>query len=174
VADVSGTLKLGFDGLAAQQQRLDERVRDFIRAEQDKYRGVKWMRLPMLQGVVTAAGISLGENIGGGEGYQDVVAPDQGYAWSVRRLMVAGLTYGASPDVVNIYRSSSNQQGGFLWQLNGNSPGTTFGKGQITLMPGDSLTVVNQGTVTAAVGTLITVSGELICVPAEMLAKLLL
>jgi hypothetical protein len=169
--DVAATLKLGFDGLGGKLDGLDKMASDLLMAERDRYRGVKWMRLPLLQGLVTASGISIGENIGAGEGQQQRVAPDEGYAWSIRRLCVTGLTFGATPDVVNIWRSSSAQQGGFLWQLNGNSPGSTFGVGEITLFPGDSLAVVSQGTVGAAVGTLITISGEGVSTPAEMFAK---
>jgi hypothetical protein len=172
MADVAATLKLGFDGLGTKLDRMNDRL---IAAdiEREKVLGVKWMRLPLLQGTVTATGISLGENTGAGQGYQQKVGPDEGYGWRITRLCIAGLTYGTTPDVVNIFRTSANQQGGFLWQLNGNSPGSTFGKGQITLGPGDTLTVVNQGTVTASVGTLITLSGELISVPAEMLGKII-
>jgi hypothetical protein len=172
--DASAQLKVGFDGLGQQVGHISRMTEDFIRAEHDKYRGVKFMRLPILQGLVTASGISLGENVGAAEGYQDRVAPDEGYAWSIRRLCITGLQFGTTPDVVNIFRSSSAQQGGFLWQLNGNSPGSTFSRGEVTLFPGDSLAVVNQGTVGAAVGTLITVSGEVTNIPAEMFGKLLI
>jgi len=174
MVDVSAKLAASLDGVQSSVNSVDQRVKDYITAEHDKSRGVKWMRLPVLQGLVTAAGINLGENTGAGEGNQQRVAPDEGYAWSLRRIIVAGLAFGATPDVVNLFRSSSQQQGGLLWQFNGNNFGYAWGKGQVTLMPGDSLTVASVGAVTAPVGTLITVSGELVSVPAEMLAKLLL
>ena len=173
MADISARLSASLDGLQQSHEHGNRIFEDFVAAERDRYRGVKWMRIPALQGNVTAAGINLGENVGGAEGFQDRVAPDEGYAWSIRRVIVAGLAAGATPDVVNLYRSSSGQQGGLLWQFNGNNFGYTFGKGQMTLMPGDSMTLVSVGAVTAAVGTLITVSGEAVNVPAEMLGKLL-
>jgi len=172
MADITATLGLKLDGIGGTLKEMKNRqLAEAL--ERDKLRGVKWMRLPLLQGTVTASGINLGENTGAGQGYQQKIGPDEGYGWRITRLCIAGLTYGATPDVVNFFRTSSGQQGGFLWQLNGNSPGTTFGKGQITLSPGDTLTAVNQGAVTAAVGTLITVSGELVSVPAEMLGKII-
>jgi hypothetical protein len=163
--DVSATLKLGFEGLREDVQGLDKQVRDAIRAQQDRYRGVKHLRLPLIQ--------ATGANpFSAGEGSGIMVGPLEGFAWCVTRLCIFGLTTGATPDVVNIFRGSSLQEGGFLWQLNGNSPGVTFGNGELVLMPGDRLQLASQGTF-AATGQ-ITLSGEVNEVPAEMLAKLLL
>ena len=136
------------------------------RAERERARGTKWMRLPeTLSGVPKSSAITLGVNTG-----QPALGPDQGYAWSLRRLVVSGLTASAStPDIVNLYRSD-RFTGPPLWQFNGNNFGYTFGRLELVLMPGDSLSLQNVGTI-AATGT-ITLSGELVEVPAEMLYKL--
>jgi hypothetical protein len=57
-----------------------------------------------------------------------------------------------------------------LWQFNGNNFGYTFGRLEMTLTGGDSLTFASVGTF-AATGT-IRVTGELVEVPAEMLYKI--
>lgn len=158
------SLQLG--GVTDAVHATGQKVIDLIKAEQDLYRGVKWMRLPLIQGVAVSSALSMGESNG------QEVGPEEGFFWAIRRLVVAGLTSGATPDVVNIFRGSSGQQGGLLWQFNGNSFGATFGRTELTLMAGDRLQVTSVGTF-AATGQ-ITLSGELNSVPAEMMGKLIL
>ena len=130
----------------------------------DRFRGVKWMRLPLgLSGNVVAGAITLGISNG------QVVGPDQGFAWSIKRLVVAGLTSGATPDIVNLYLND-NFSFPPLWQFNGNNFGYTFGKADLVLIGGDTLSIKNVNTM-AATGQ-ITVSGELWEVPTEMIGKL--
>lgn len=124
-------------------------------------RGVKWMRLPMLTGTVASSALTLGEGAH--------VGPSQGYAWSLRRIVIDGLTSGATPDIMNMYRNAVTGVPP-LWQFNGNNFGYTFGRLEMVLIGGDELMFANSGTL-AATGQ-IRVSGELVEVPAEMLAKL--
>jgi hypothetical protein len=127
-------------------------------------RGIKWMRLPAtLSGAVKSSAITLGTGTG------QIVGPEQGYAWAMRRLVVGGLTAGATPDVVNLYRNDGFNQVA-LWQFNGNNFGYTFNNLQLVLMSGDTFSLQNVGTI-AATGT-ITLSGELVEVPAERLGEL--
>jgi hypothetical protein len=119
------------------------------------------MRMPGLQGTPANSALSMGQ------GAQQV-GPRDGFAWSIQRLVVQGLTTGATPDIVNFY--FNNPEGVPVWQLNGNSFGTSFGKLQLTMYAGDNLVVTSVGTF-AATGT-ITVQGEVLEVPAEMLWKL--
>jgi hypothetical protein len=127
-------------------------------------RGIKWMRLPeTLSGPVVSSAIQLGVAKG------QVVGPEQGYAWSLGRLLVSGLTAGTTPDIVNLYRND-RFAGPPLWQFNGNNFGYTFGKLRLVLMSGDTLSLQNVGTI-AATGTIL-LSGELIEVPAERLGEL--
>jgi len=126
-------------------------------------RGVKWMRLPELTGTASGSALNLDESHG-----VPVVGPESGYAWSLRRIVVDGMTTGATPDVLNMYRNSTG--GAPLWQFNGNNFGYTFGRLEMVLMSGDTLKFASVGTF-AATGR-IRVSGELVEVPAEMLWKL--
>ena len=145
-------------------------VRDAFSAELDARdrqhaRGFKWMRLPeYLSGKASASAITLGVATG-----QPALGPESGYAWSLKRLIVSGLTTGATPDVVNLYRND-RFSGPPLWQFNGNTFGYTFGKLELVLSPGDTLSLQNVGTFNAT-GTIL-LSGELIEAPAEMLWKL--
>jgi len=128
-------------------------------------RGVKWMRLPEMYGTPAASALVMDEAHG-----TLVVGPEQGYTWSLMRIVVDGLTASSTaPDIVNMYRNSINSAP--LWQFNGNSFGYTWGKLQMTLKGGDTLKFQSVGTF-AATGR-IRVSGELIEVPAEMDWKLI-
>ena len=128
-------------------------------------RGFKWMRLPeYLTGKVASSAITLGVGTG-----QTPLGPEQGYAWSVKRLVVGGLTTGATPDVVNLYLND-RFAGNPLWQFNGNNFGYTFGRLELVLGPGDTLSLKSVGTFAST--SVITLSGELVEVPAEMLWKL--
>ena len=137
-----------------------------LRAHQDAMvsaflRGIKHLRLPRLRGTAVAGVLALGT-------LPPQAGPGSGFAWSIRRLAVTGLTSGATPDVVAFYRNGTNSD--LLWQLNGNDPFEKFGHGQIVLGGGDTLVCGNVGTF-AATGV-ITVSGEVSEVPEEMLGKI--
>ncbi len=125
-------------------------------------RGIKPMRLPQLSGKAVSSALSIGQ--------AQQVGPDSGYAWAITRLVVSGLTTGATPDQVNVYvnDNSGNQQP--LWNLNGNNFGYTFGFLQVTIRPGEILMLASVGTF-AATGTIV-LSGEAVEVPAEMIGKL--
>lgn len=129
----------------------------------EQLRGIKWMRLPILSGVASNSAITLGDKAGAPLG------PDQGYAWTIRRMVIDGMTSGTTPDVINLYRNAVTGQAP-LWQFNGNNFGYSFGPLELVLMPGDALKLASVGTF-AATGT-IRMSGEVVEVPAEMLAKL--
>lgn len=123
--------------------------------------GIKWRRLPRLYGTADSGVLTLGEQA-------PQAGPEQGYAWSVTRIFVDGLTGGATPDVVRLFRNGTSEDP--LWQISGASPQERFGRGQLVLLGGDQLIVASSGTF-AATGT-ITVSGELWEVPQLMLGKL--
>src|SRR5271166_6915155 len=152
--DLSAHLSASLKGVQDSVDRTDQRVKDYITAHDNKYRGIKWMRLPLMQGTVTASGIAIGESNG------QEVGPEEGFAWRIGRLVLAGLTTGT--DLVNLFRSSTLQQGGLLWQFNGVNFGYTFGEGQMTLLPGDRLQLASTGSIGTAVGTQITLAGELV------------
>ena len=139
---------------------------DIDARERQQARAFKWLRLPQtLTGTIASSAITLGVTKG------QVLGPQEGYAWSVMALVVSGLTASSTtPDVVNFYLND-RFNGPPWWQLNGNSFGVTFGKLQRVMMPGDTLALQNSGTI-AATGT-VTVSGEVLEVPAEQLWKLI-
>lgn len=129
--------------------------------ERSRVRGIRYRRLPLLQGVAAGGVLTLGATT-------PTVGPDSGFAWSLRRVVITGLTAGATPDVVNLYRNGGGEQP--VWQFNGNNFGYTFGRLELVIQGGETLVLVSAGTF-AATGT-ITMSGELVEVPAEMLGKL--
>ena len=128
-------------------------------------RAFKWMRLPIYIGIPSGSAVTIDPKANGGQ----VLGPDSGYAWSIRRIVIDGMTTGQTPDVINMYRNSVTSQPP-LWQFNGNNFGYTFSKLEMVLIGGDALYFASVGTF-AATG-LIRVSGELIEVPAEQLYKL--
>jgi hypothetical protein len=124
------------------------------------YRGVKVLRIPLITGTASGSALSIGQ--------AQVVGPDSGYAWSVRRMVVSGMTTGVTPDVANLYVNSTTSPP--LWQFNGNNFGYSFNDGELVINPGEIMLLASVGTF-AATG-LITVSGQVVEVPAEMLGKL--
>jgi hypothetical protein len=152
------------DALEAMRVAVDERDR-----ERERLRGIKWLRLPpVLQGTAVGGVLSLGNTKG------QTVGPRLGYAWALRRLVVDGLTAsatpGAAPDVVNLYRDSSTGQAP-LWQFNGNNFGYSFNNLEMTLLGGETLSMASVGTF-AATGV-VRLTGELVELPAEMIAKVI-
>lgn len=144
------------------QKELDDSLRAAgDRMAQGLLEGVKWRRLPRLYGTAAGGVLTLGLTA-------PQAGPEPGYSWSLRRLYVNGLTAGATPDVVQLFRNGTNSDP--LWQISGASPQQTWGRLELVLSGGDNLIVASLGTF-AATGT-ITVSGELIEIPQLMLAKL--
>jgi len=135
----------------------------FDQAEAARLRGIKHMRLPRtLTGAASGGTLALGESDG------QICGPRSGYIWSIRRLVVTGLTSGVTPDVVNLYHGTA--AGPILWQFNGNNFGYTFGRLEMTLYGGENLALASVGTFSAT--GQITLSGEILEVPAELIGKL--
>jgi hypothetical protein len=131
--------------------------------ELERLRGIKHMRLPSIQGIAVNNALSMG---GGNTG----AGPDAGFCWSIRRLVVTGLTGSTTPDQVNLY--VNNPTGIPLWSFNGDFPNwfAKFGRLELTIYGGDELFLASVGTFNST--SQITLSGELIECPAEMLSKL--
>lgn len=125
-------------------------------------RGCKYLRFGPVPTTITSSAFSFDGSQSSGNG------PREGFVWSIRRLMVTGLTSGPTPDTINFYRGTP---GGIpLWQLNGNNFGETFGKMELLLLGGEVLSWNSVGTI-AATGQ-ITVSGDILEVAAEEIFKL--
>lgn len=154
-------------GMHLEVPNRDENREDVARVMDERElvaaRGFKWMRLPEITGTASGSALALDESHGSA-----IVGPESGYSWILTRVIVDGMTSGATPDVVNMYRNSTGMAP--LWQFNGNDFGYTFSRFEMTLTGGDTLKFASVGTF-AATGR-IRVSGELIEVPAEMIWKL--
>jgi hypothetical protein len=118
------------------QQELDQSLARYM--DPSALRAVDAIRLPLL--------IKTGVNpfTMGGDSGPTIQGPDQGYVWSLRHLVIEGLTTGANPDVVNIL--SRNR---ILWQLNGNQFAQTWGRGEIVIRSGETLFYQSVGTFAA-------------------------
>ena len=142
----------------------DDTIALWSAQEREQARGFKQMRLPeVLQGFAASSAITLGNTKG------QFLGPESGYVWALRRLIVSGMTSGTTPDVINLY-VNDRFAGPPLWQFNGNNFGYTFGKLEMIIRGGETLSLQSVGTFAST--SLITLAGELTEVPAEMLYKL--
>ena len=134
--------KLG--GMDTRLQRMEEQQQIEQVRLQERLRGKKRMKFKLL---ATAANpFTMGGDAAVGSG-GILVGPDAGFRWGVRALLVEGLATGATPDVVKL--RVGNAQGRLLWQLNGNSYGTTFGGDEMPLDEGEFIFVQSVGTFNA-------------------------
>lgn len=120
--------------------------------------GFKIMDFPRMSATISNGALA----IGGDQPDQGICGPKQGFAWAVHRVSVLGL---AANDVVQLYKGSNR----FVCNIGATTGMQTFGKGQLSLMPGDFLRVV--GASLSATG-LIEVFSEGFNVPAPMIHKL--
>lgn len=125
-------------------------------------RGIKYVRLPVLTGTLTGTYPTSTTSL------DNTCGPDQGYAWAIRRVAAAGL---GTSDQLYIFRNSV-RAATLLTVLvgTGTNADVELSGVQMVLMPGDKLIAAPGATFTAS-GT-ITVSGEAVEVPAELLWKL--
>jgi hypothetical protein len=150
---INEALSANLGPIQSHLEKLPERFRAQAQsAEYERLRTRKMVRIPVLSGIA-AAGVL---NMGGDQGLIRC-GPDQGYSWSLSMLAIEGLTTGASQDTVQIFRNSATGQGRLIWQLTGNQPVSTFGKGQQILKPGEALLVVSVGAFASTVE--VTLSG---------------
>ena len=131
--------------------------------ELDRARGVKAIRLPLVIGTASGNALTMG-----GDSLAVPQGPDTGYFWSLRHLVIEGMTASSStPDVMNVKRNNRT-----IWQLNGNSFCATFGRGEIILFTGETLQYVSVGTFASTAQ--IIAHGMAEQVPGEMIAKFLM
>lgn len=141
------------DSLQPFTHKIDTIIREMHRAE-------TFMRLPLIQG----------QAVGGALNIQSTVGPYQGYAWDIGLLGISGLTPGATPDIVNMsFGGGPNVP---WWQFNGNSFAYTFSRGQLIMLPGETITLQSVGAF-AATG-LITMFGMIRTeMPSEKIAAVI-
>lgn len=164
--DIGATVDfLNKDELSQELEKNQQRAQA---AERESLSGIKYMRLPLMYATPSNGTVRLGE-VWPGQPYTDQFAgPNQGYVWSIRRLVVTGLGTGTSPDIMNFYRNGVS--GELIWQLNGNSFGETFGRAEMILLPDERLIAQSLGSMTST--NQVTVRGDVIQVPSQMLGKL--
>lgn len=137
--------------------------------ERQKAQGLKHIRIPILTGTSSGTGgITLGSTgtaPGAGQpGSPTIAGPEQGYAWKVTRVSVFGLS---GTDSLPLYWGEPAPQR-FVHNFTVASPDWTTSRG-LLLKPGDFLCL--SGTIT--INETITVNGEVVEAPAELIYKLI-
>ena len=85
---------------------MDERHKAWVEGmerERAKIAGVKPIRLPRLVGTGSATLVMGGDN-------RPLHSPQEGFVWAVREIAVEGMSTGANPDVINIWRGGTAAQ----------------------------------------------------------------
>ena len=151
---------------------LDDSLRQYRQqgdaAAQGAVRGIKYFRLPRLYATPASGTVVLGEAWAGQSYTDQFLGPNEGYVWAIRRLACNGLNTGQSPDLLNIYRNGWHSDP--VWQLNGNNFCYTFGNPDMILLAGERLIARSVGSMVSTAQ--ITVTGDAIEVPSEMIGKL--
>lgn len=155
-------------GHAREARARQDRYLEALEIERQKVAGIKPMQMIPLNKVGANPFVMGGDNPGLGQPFQ---SPDPGYVWTVRELIIEGLTAGGSPDVIDIWRGgTAGVVGKKFWQLNGNSFGVTWGFGEKLLFQGENL-LYTSGSVFATT-SIVSAHGIVQQVPAEMIGKL--
>jgi hypothetical protein len=165
--------EIGFLTRAELHAELQQYRQEADAQAQAAMRGIKYMRIPRLYGTPANGTVRLGEALAGQtQTGPNEVGPKEGYLWSVRYLGCNGLTTGTSPDLLNIYRNGVMGGQAPWWQLNGNNFAVTFGRAEMVLLGGEKLVAASLGSMTAT--SQVSLYGDVIEVPAEMIGKLVL
>jgi hypothetical protein len=130
------TLKANAELDLLTQSELDESLRKWHDQETARLSGLKPVRLALVTGKAASSALTMGGDTGA-----QLVTPESGYVWSIRHLVIEGMTAGTTPDVMNVVRN-----GRIVWQLNGNQFAQTWGRGEILLNAGETLQYVSVGT----------------------------
>jgi hypothetical protein len=139
VAKVQLRANAEFDVLTKDEldQSLRHSLKDWDAMQVSRLAGIKPVRLPLVTGKAAASALTMGGDAGG-----QLVTPESGYVWSIRHLVIEGMTASpTTPDVMNIVRNGRS-----VWQLNGNQFAQTWGRGEVLLYAGETLQYVSVGT----------------------------
>ena len=136
--------------------------------EAARLEGIKYFRLPTLYATPSSGTVVLGQSWSGQSYTGQIIGPNEGYVWSIRRLAANGLGTGTSPDILNIYRNGTGVAP--VWQLNGNNWGYSFGPTELLLLPGENLVGMSLGSLVSTAQ--VTLTGDAIEVPQAMIGKL--
>ena len=136
--------------------------------EAARLEGIKYFRLPTLYATPSSGTVVLGQSWSGQSYTGQIIGPNEGYVWSIRRLSANGLGTGTSPDILNVYRNGTGVAP--VWQLNGNNWGYSFGPTEMLLLPGENLVGMSLGSLVST--QQVTLTGDAIEVPQAMIGKL--
>jgi hypothetical protein len=120
--------------LLTQGELRDELARDRM-AARAPFQALTDFRLPTIVGVRSGTSLSMGGDV------NPEHTPSMGYTWSLRHLVIEGMTAGATPDVVNVLRGNR-----IIWQLTGVTFFARWGKGDIMIREGETLAYQSVGT----------------------------
>lgn len=138
----------------------------------DPLAGKKYRRLPPLRGAAVAGALNIGGDVpwpplpGAPAGPATPVGPQQGWVWSIKLLSLNGLAAG---DVVNLFINGANSSAAW-WQFTSTAFFSKFGKGDLMVLGGESLSLQSAGAFTSTAQ--ITLIGSLWQVPAEKIGML--
>ena len=138
--------------------------------EAARLEGIKYFRLPTLYATPASGTVVLGQSWSGQSYTGQIIGPNEGYVWSIRRLAANGLGTGTSPDILNVYRNGTGVAP--VWQLNGNNWGYSFGPTEMLLLPGENLVGMSLGSLVSTAQ--VTLTGDAIEVPQAMIGKLVI
>lgn len=136
--DIQAHLSARFDTLQKSVDRAAKLAEEAQAYQMEQSRAIKAIRLPVVQ-AVGANPFTMGGDVG-----TLIVGPEQGYVWSLRELTIEGMTRTATPDIIQIRRSSA--QGQVIWELNGNQYAQTWGRGEKIIYSGETLFYQSVGT----------------------------
>jgi hypothetical protein len=137
--DLEQLIGTRLDGMNARLDKLAA-YQNARAAEMALLRGAKQIRLPLVTGKASGSALSIGGDTIAGIG----ASPMSGFIWSLRHLSIEGLVTGVTPDTVNIVT-----RGRIIWQLNGNQFAQTWGRGEIIMEQGETLSYVSVGAFTS-------------------------
>ena len=132
-------------------------------SQQEFARSVKYLRFGPFSTTIASNAFKI-------DGTTLAIGPREGFVWTIRRMSIDGLGSGATPDVANVYRNNAGT-GPRVWQFNGNNFAYTFGKTELLLLGGETISLVSSGSI-AATGN-IQWSADYLEVAAEEVFKLL-
>lgn len=159
MVDIQASLALSLDGLKQSTENVGQAVREQSAWMMERYRGESFTEIPTIQATATGGQPF---TMGGDSGLL-LQSPEQGFVWSIRALVIEGLARGATPDVIQIRKSTAT--GRIIWELNGNQYCQTWGRGERILKAGETLFYTSIGNISTT--TLIKAYGNAQQLPGE-------
>jgi hypothetical protein len=142
------------------QAELNESLQAQADRNRAPYQALTDFRLPTINGRAVAGALSMGGDV------NPEHTPAMGYSWSLRHLVIEGLASAAPADVVNVLRGNR-----IIWQLTGTTFFARWGKGDIMIREGETLSYQSVGAFTSTAQIII--HGNVWQAPAQFAAELM-